>query len=258
MIDPTLRFSSRVENYAKYRPGYPTGVITTLAEECGLTPNSTVADIGSGTGILSQLFLKNGNRVFGVEPNREMREAGERLLGKYPGFTSVNGTAEATALADSSVDFVTAGQAFHWFDRERARKEFARILRSNGWVALIWNERLTDTSHFLRAYEGLLQQYGTDYVAVDHRNVDTDAITAFFASQPFTLRKFDNQQIFDWNGLKGRLLSSSYTPEPGHSDHQPMLDVLRALFDKHQSNGEVSFDYVTLLYFGRLVRQLEA
>ena len=258
MIDPTLRFASRVENYIKYRPGYPTSIVETLTKDCGLTPNSVVADIGSGTGILSEVFLKNGNRVFGVEPNREMRAAGERLLGKYPSFTSAHGTAEATALPDSSVDFVTAGQAFHWFDRERARKEFARILKPNSWAVLIWNERLTDTSPFLRGYENLLQKYGLDYVAVDHRNVDTDAITAFFAPQPFTLRKFENQQIFDWNGLKGRLLSSSYSPEPGHPNYQPMLDTLRALFDKHQISGKVSFDYVTLLYFGQLVGQLEA
>src|ERR1017187_3540780 len=258
MTNPTLRCSGRVENYVKYRPGYPTGVVDTLAKECGLKPNSVVADIGSGTGILSELFLKNGSRVFGVEPNREMREAGEQLLGKYPDFTSVNGTAEATTLTDHSVDFVTAGQAFHWFDRERAKKEFARILKPNGWVALIWNERLTDTAPFLRAYEDLLQHYCTDYAAVDHRNIDTDAITAFFAPQPFTLRKFENRQIFDFDGLKGRLLSSSYTPEPDHPRYQPMLDALHGLFDKHQISGKVSFDYVTLLYFGRLVRQLEA
>jgi SAM-dependent methyltransferase len=258
MINPTLRFSNRVENYVKYRPGYPTGIIATLAKECGLTPNSVVADIGSGTGILSEMFLKNRNRVFGVEPNREMREAGEQLLDEYPGFTSVDGTAEETTLADCLVDLVTAGQAFHWFDRERARKEFARILKPDGWVALIWNERLTDTSPFSRAYEDLLRQYGTDYAAVDHRNVDADAITAFFAPQSFTLRKFENRQVFDFDGLKGRLLSSSYTPEPGHPNHQPMLGALRALFDQHQSGGHVSFDYVTLLYFGRLFRQLEA
>jgi SAM-dependent methyltransferase len=258
MIDSTLRFSSRVENYVKYRPGYPTSVVNTLAKECRLTTKSVVADIGSGTGILSELFLKNGNRVFGVEPNRDMREAGEQLLGKYSGFTSVNGTAEETSLTDCSVDVVTAGQAFHWFNRNQARKEFARILKPNGWVALIWNERLTDTSPFLRAYEDLLLQYGTDYAAVDHRNVDTDAITAFFSPQPFTLRKFENRQIFDYDGLKGRLLSSSYTPEPDHSNYQPMLDTARALFDKHQIGGKVCFDYVTLLYVGRLIRQLEA
>ena len=252
MNSPTQRFSSRVENYVKYRPGYPNGVIETLTRECGLTGKSVVADIGSGTGILSELFLKNGNRVFGVEPNREMREAGGRLLKKYPGFTSVTGTAEATTLADRSVDFVTAGQAFHWFDRGRTRQEFSRILRLNGSVVLIWNERLTDTAPFLREYEDLLQKYGTDYAAVDHRNVDADAIAAFFAPHPFSLRKFENRQVVDFDGAKGRLLSSSYTPESGHPHYQPMLDEMRAIFDKHQVTGKVSFDYVTLMYVGPL------
>lgn len=248
----TVRFSSRVENYIKYRPGYPSGVTKTLAKACRLTEKSVFADIGSGTGILSELFLKNGNRVFGVEPNREMREAGERLLKKYPNFSSVEGTAEATTLPESSADFITASQAFHWFGRKRARKEFARILKPNGWAVLIWNERLTDASPFLGAYEELLQKYGTDYAAVDHRNVDADAIAKFFVPQPFALRKFKNQQVLDFDGAKGRLLSTSYTPEPCYPNYQPLLDALRAIFDKHHSDGRVSFDYVTLMYFGRL------
>jgi SAM-dependent methyltransferase len=248
----TIRFSGRVENYIKYRPGYPNGVIETLAKECGLTDNSVVADIGSGTGILSELFLKNGNRVFGVEPNREMREAGERLLKQYRNFTSIDGTAEATTLPGRSVDFVTAGQAFHWFDRERTRTEFSRILKSDGWVVLIWNERLTDTSPFLRAYEELLQKYGTDYAAVDHRNVNSDAIKKFFAPQPFALKKFENRQVVDFEGAKGRLLSSSYVPEPGHLNYQPMLDKLRAIFDQYHTDGRVTFDYATQMYFGQL------
>ena len=252
MKSPTLRFSSRVENYIKYRPGYPNRVIQTLTSECGLAGKSVIADIGSGTGILGELFLKNGHRVFGVEPNREMREAGERLLRKYPNFTSVNGAAEATTLPDRSVDLIAVGQAFHWFDRQRARKEFARILNPGGWVALIWNERLTNTSPFLRAYEDLLQKYGIDYAAVDHRNVKAEAIAAFFAPQPFTLRKFESRQVFDFDGVKGRLLSSSYTPESGHPNHQPMLDALRANFDRYQADGKVNFDYLTLLYFGHL------
>ena len=161
--DPTRRFSSRVDNYIKYRPGYPSAVIDTLASECGLTEQLIVADVGSGTGILSELFLKHGNPVFGVEPNREMREAGERRLKQYPNFTSVNGTAEATTLPDRSMDFITAGQAFHWFDRIQTRKEFTRILKGGGWVALIWNDRHIDTSPFLCAYEDLLRQYGIDY-----------------------------------------------------------------------------------------------
>jgi ubiquinone/menaquinone biosynthesis C-methylase UbiE len=252
MKAPTLRFSSRVGNYARYRPGYPSGVIAALTSECGLASQSVVADIGSGTGILSELFLKNGNRVFGVEPNREMREAGERFLKKYASFTSIDGTAEATTLPDRSVDFITAGQAFHWFDRDRTRRDFARILKPNGWVALIWNKRLADASPFLREYEELLQKYGTDYVAVDHRNVDAEAITAFFAPQSFTLRMFEHHQVFDFDGVKGRLLSSSYTPEPGHPNHQPMLDALRAIFEKCQANNKIDFTYVTMMFFGHL------
>ena len=251
MKPATLRFSGRVDNYVKYRPGYPSGVIETLTRECGLTSSSVVADVGSGTGILSELFLKNGHRVFGVEPNREMREAGERLLKPYLNFTSVEGTAEATTLQDRSVDFVTAGQAFHWFNREQARKEFSRILKPKGWVVLIWNERLTDTSPFLRAYEELLHKYGTDYAAVDHRHVDSIAVGKFFAPQPFTLRTFENCQVCDFDGVKGRLLSSSYTPEPGQPNYQLMLDSLRVIFDEHETDGHVTFEYTTQMYFGR-------
>ena len=250
--EPTLRFSSRVENYVRYRPGYPNDVIQTLAKECGLAKGSAIADIGSGTGILSELFLRNGNRVSGVEPNREMRDAGEQLLKGYPNFTSVDGTAEATTLPDHSVDFVTAGQAFHWFDRERARKEFARILGPRGWVVIIWNDRQTETTAFLRDYEQLLQKYGTDYATVDHRNVDATALAAFFAPRSFELREFANQQVFNFEGVKGRLLSSSYAPESGHPNHQPMLDALRTIFDTHQTNGKITFAYATQMYYGHI------
>jgi SAM-dependent methyltransferase len=252
MKAPTLRFSGKVENYVKHRPGYPRDVIETLKNEAGLTGDSVVADIGSGTGILSELFLKNGCRVFGVEPNRDMREAGERLLSSYAKFASVEGTAEATTLPGRSVDFVAAGQAFHWFDREKARQEFARILKPTGWVVLLWNDRQTDTTHFLRAYEELLRRFGTDYSAVNHRLTDSRVIAAFFAPQPVVLRKFAGQQAFDFDGLNGRLLSSSYTPEPGDPNYRPMLDELRVIFDRYQAGGRVRFDYVTLMYFGHL------
>jgi SAM-dependent methyltransferase len=253
MRNAVIRFSSRVENYIRYRPGYPSGVMEMLTSECGLTDKSSVADIGSGTGILSELFLKNANRVFGVEPNRVMREAGERLLKNYANFTSVDGTAEATTLPDRSVDLITAGQAFHWFDRERARPEFARILKPDGWVVIIWNDRQTETSAFLREYEQLLQKCGTDYAAVDHRNVDAAALAAFFAPRPFTFREFANQQVLDFDGVQGRLLSSSYAPEPGQPNHQPMLNALRVIFNKYQTNGRVNFAYATQMYFGHIV-----
>lgn len=249
--DPTLRFSSRVENYIRYRPGYPSEVIATLQTECGLTSDSIVADIACGTGIFTRMLLDNGSPVIGVEPNREMREAAERLLAAYPKFTSVTGTAEATNLADRSVDFATAAQAAHWFDLPKARKEFARILKPQGWAVLIWNERCVDTTPFLRDYEDLLLRCGTDYEKVRHENT-TDNIGDFFAPTPYESRTFDMSQEFAYTDLEGRLLSSSYAPMPGHPNHDPMLQELRRIFEAYKKDGHVSMDYVTRLYLGRL------
>ena len=252
MTDPTQRFSSRVTNYVKYRPSYPAAIIDLLATECGLRPDSIVADVGSGTGLLAELFLKAGNRVLGVEPNREMREAGEQLLKGYAHFTSVAATAEATALPDHSLDFITAGQAFHWFDRERVNVEFPRILKRQSWIVLVWNERRVDSTPFLRAYEELLQMYSPEYPLVDHRLVEDDVIDSAFPSIHFDLKSFENRQVFDFEGLRGRLLSSSYAPEAGHPNHAPMLGALAAIFDQYQVDGRVSFDYETRVYYGQL------
>lgn len=247
----TSRFSDRVENYVRYRPGYPPEALRALKDDCDLAPSHMVADIASGTGIWTCILLENGNRVFGVEPNAEMRQAGERLLAGFPKFTSLAGTAEATTLADASVDFVTAAQAAHWFDRERARREFVRILRPDGWLALLWNERLTDSTPFLRDYEQLLLTYGTDYEEVRHERT-TNEVNEFFDPAPFQERVFAMRQEFDYAGLEGRLLSSSYAPGPEHPKHTPMLRDLRRIFDMHAVAGRVAFDYNTRVYFGRV------
>jgi SAM-dependent methyltransferase len=252
MTDPTLRFSSRVENYLKYRPSYPQAVIATLQAECQLTSASRIADIGSGTGLLAGLFLRNGNPVFGVEPNPEMRAAGERLLRDYPGFHSVAGRAEATTLADQSVDFVVAGQAFHWFDRQQARTEFLRILRPTGWVMLVWNKRETQATPFLVAYEQLLEQYALDYAQVNHKQVDDAALADLYGAHGFKVKTFDHGHDLDYASLQGRLLSSSYAPEAGHPQHEPMLAELARIFQAHQVNGRVGFAYTTQMYYGQL------
>jgi SAM-dependent methyltransferase len=252
-MDSRQRFSSRVENYVRYRPGYPAGVVDTLRAECGLSPSSAVADVGSGTGLLARLFLDFGCRVYCVEPNLEMRQAGERLLAGYDRFTSLDGAAEATGLPASSVDFVSAGQAFHWFDPPRARAEFIHILKPGGWVALVWNERRLASTPFLRGYEDLLHRYCTDYDQVNHRNVeeDPDTIPAFFGGD-YQVSRFENVQLFDFAGVKGRLESSSYAPEPGQPNYAPMLAELQRLFDQHQQSGQVAFEYDTRLFYGRL------
>ena len=247
----TSRFSDRVENYIRYRPGYPAEVVRLLKSACGLAPEHGVADIASGTGIWTRGLLENGNRVYGVEPNAEMRQAGERLLASFPKFISVAGKAEETTLADSSVDFVTAAQAAHWFDRPAARREFKRILKSQGWLVLLWNERVVDGTPFLREYEQLLLNYGTDYADVRHERT-TEAVNEFFDPAPYEERDFPMRQDFDYAGLEGRLLSSSYAPGPGHPKHVPMLRELRRIFEKHAKDGRVAFDYKTRAYFGRL------
>jgi SAM-dependent methyltransferase len=248
----TSRFSDRVENYVRYRPGYPAAALQTLKTDCGLQPNHGIADIASGTGIWTRMLLENGNPVFGIEPNTEMRAAAERLLAPFPRFTSIAGTAEASTLSQASVDFVTAAQAAHWFDRAGSRREFTRILKPGGWLVLLWNERVTDSTPFLRDYEQLLLQYGTDYAEVRHERT-TDAVNEFFDPAPFQARVFDLRQEFDYTGIEGRLLSSSYAPGPEHSNHAPMLGDLRGIFDAHAVAGRAAFDYKTRVYFGRVM-----
>jgi SAM-dependent methyltransferase len=250
--DPTGRFSTRVADYVKYRPGYPGNVLRLLEEECGLDSTSVVADVGSGTGILSELFLKNGNRVYGVEPNREMREAGQKLLASYTNFGSVDGRAEATTLDDASVDFVTAGQAFHWFDPASARVEFMRVLRPGGWVVLVWNDRRTGGTPFLEDYERLLVGYGTDYKAVSGKYAEASMLAALYGPGAMLTKTFDNEQVFDLEGLRGRLTSSSFAPEAGHPDFDPMMRELEALFRRHRRDGRVSVAYDTKVFYGRL------
>jgi SAM-dependent methyltransferase len=250
--DPKERFSDRVENYIRYRPRYPAAVVELLRTECGLTSASIIADVGSGTGILSEMFLHNGNLVYGIEPNGPMREAAERLLAAFPSFRSLAASAEATTLADHSIDFVTAGQAFHWFDAAKARAEFARILRPRGWVVLVWNDRRTDSTPFLRDYERLLETRATDYLAVRHKDIDQEALSSFFEPGGLHLRSFENRQTFDLESLAGRLLSSSYAPAPGQSGHEEMLRELRQIFDRHQRAGAVTFEYDTKVYYGHV------
>jgi SAM-dependent methyltransferase len=275
--DAKSRFSSRVADYVRYRPGYPSALIDLLRDECGLLPAHHIADIGSGTGLLSKLFVQNGNRVYGVEPNAEMRAAGDEFLAAYQDFISFNGTAEATGLADACVDFVTAAQAFHWFDPVAARREFQRILKPHGWVVVLWNDRDLDRTPFGRDYEDLLVKFSTDYTRVKDAYPDTRDMHGFFggASSPsgvaclftqsagegqtgsspranFQRRALPNFQEFDFDALCGRLRSSSYAPQPGHPDFEPMMAALRRLFDANQRNGVVRMNYTTQIYFGRL------
>ena len=252
MSDPTRRFTSRVGDYVAHRPTYPPDLLALLEREGVLRPSDGVADGGSGTGILTALLLDNGNVVHAVEPNAAMAAAAVEALGAHPRFHAVAGRAEETTLPGASVDVVTAAQAFHWFDVAAARRELARILKPGGRVALVWNMRRTDTTPFLREYEQLLRRFATDYAKVSAGWADEAAIANFFAPAGFEKRTLENRQAFGFEGLRGRLLSSSYAPPAGHPSHEPMLAELRQMYDRHQAAGEVAFDYDVAVYWGVL------
>jgi SAM-dependent methyltransferase len=246
------RFSNRAADYLRYRPHYPEGVLDFLRSQSHLSPTHTIADIGSGTGFLSELFLKNGNPVCGVEPNQGMREAGEEYLAAYPRFTSVNGSAEATTLPASCADFVTVGQAFHWFKPQPTRREFARILRPDGWVTIVWNDRTQSTTGFAVSYEDLLVRFGTDYTRVKDSYPQTKDIRAFFDHEKFLTHELSNSQEFDLESLRGRLRSSSYVPSEGDPKFAPMMAALDDLFAAQQQDGRVLMEFSTRIHLGQL------
>jgi SAM-dependent methyltransferase len=250
--DPTSRFSDRVQDYVRWRPGYPSAVLEALRRDLGLQPAHVVADVGSGTGLLSRLLVENGNVVYGVEPNREMAAVAEADLGGTGRFHSVDGRAEATSLAAGSVDLVTAGQAFHWFRVPDSRAEFRRILRPGGGVALVWNLRRLDSTPFLRDYEAFLHRWSNDYEEVSAQYAKEESLRGLFGDAGWIERRFDSAQHFDFEGLRGRLLSSSYTPKEGDPRRQAMLAALPAVFETHACEGQVAFEYDTRLFLGRL------
>jgi SAM-dependent methyltransferase len=244
----TERFSDRVEQYARYRPRYPNALLDFLANK--IPSPATVADIGSGTGILSGQLLQFGYQVMAVEPNKPMREAAERALSGNQGFTSVEGTAENTKLASFSVDAITCAQSFHWFDRAKCRTEFDRILRPLGFIALIWNDRARQDP-LMKQYDELLTRLVPDYPDCSHRRVSTTDIQAFFSDGWFELFTFPNHQSLTREEFLGRLISSSYVPLAGEPGHDPLIQACNTLFDRFAVNDLIHFRYQTQLYFGR-------
>ena len=252
--DPTRRFSDRAEYYLRARPHYPQALLHFCRSDLELRPGDAIADVGSGTGLLSELFLPNGNPVFAIEPNPEMRQAAERLLSRFPNFHSRSASAESTGLPDESIQFVVAGTAFHWFDRNGAKLEFSRILTPGGYVLLVWNKRRREDD-LNREYERIVRKYEIDPNHAARGLLSTEdpaELREFFAPQTFQTRQFDNSQSLDLETLLARALSSSNLPLPGQPRCQEMLDELREVFARHARDGRVIQQYDTRLFFGRL------
>jgi SAM-dependent methyltransferase len=254
-VDPTQRFSGRVESYRLHRPGYPAAIVDLLMRECGLSKSSLIADVAAGTGLLTEIFLSRDLEVIAVEPNKEMREACATLTAQYPRLRCADGTAEATGLADDSVDLITVGQAMHWFDLERTRSEFARILHPGGWCAIIYNNRRLAGDAFHEGYEQILIEHGTDYAKVRDNHLDEDRLAAFFAPNAMRIATFENAQHLTLDGLMGRVLSSSYMPQPGHPRHEAMSRAVESHFAEHKADGHVRMKYDCVVCYGQLTTQ---
>ncbi|MGB6189537.1 MAG: class I SAM-dependent methyltransferase [Aeromonas molluscorum] len=249
-MDSTQRFSARVEAYVKYRPGYPAAMLDFLTQCLGMGQDAVVADVGAGTGILTAELAPRVNRVWALEPNADMRAAAEALLAGVSNICWQAGSAEATGLADASLDLVAVAQAFHWFDRAAFKAECRRVLKPGGRVALIWNDRLTDTP-FLKAYEAGLLAYSSDYEEVNYRNLGEADFDAFFEGE-YRLDCFDNCQMFDLEGVLGRLNSSSYAPAIGSEAYEGLTALIRHEFARCAVDGQIAFNYRTLVYSGRV------
>jgi SAM-dependent methyltransferase len=250
--DSTSRFSGRVESYQLHRPGYPAEVVDLLARECRLGERSMTADIAAGTGFLAEIFLARGFRVIAVEPSRQMREACAILTSQYPHLECIEGRAEASGLADHSVDLITVGQAMHWFDVERTRREFVRVLRPGGWCAVLYNNRRMAGDPFHEGYERILIEFGADYETVKHSHIREDRIGDFFAPNEMRCARFENSQGLTLEGLAGRILSSSYMPQPGHPRYEEMFRATSILFAQHQVDGCVRMEYECVVCYGQL------
>lgn len=250
MHDSTERFSDRVANYIKYRPSYPQQVVDTIVAQCQPENQASVADIGSGTGIFSKLLLAAGLRVFAVEPNKSMRAAAEQLLSEHARFVSIDGQSESTNLTDGSIDIVTAAQAFHWFDSEATKREFARILKPGGHLALVWNQRQLGQP-FQQEYDTMLRNYATDYNSANHMNILHEDLERFAYPEKFIRFEFENSQQFDLCGFLGRMQSSSYTPKIGTDEFRVLMKAAEVLFNRYETDGEIGFEYTTRLYIAQ-------
>ena len=245
---PKARFSNVVDDYNKYRPDYPKHIIDILKMNCDLKKDSVIADIGSGTGIFTKMVLDNGNAVYGVEPNDNMRRKSEEILTGYNNFTPLKGDAEETTLETNSIDFITVAQAFHWFDTDIAIPEFYRVLKDSGFIVLIWNERITNENELMKGYDTLLRKYCKDYKATDHKHFKYERLKELFSGKSITLYMVENSQTMDIDAFIGRLKSCSYCPLPDQKVYKPLMEAMEQMFNTYQKDNQLTFEYETFLY----------
>jgi len=259
------RFTGKAEIYATYRPSYPTPLLDLIMKQATERQLSidecVVADIGAGTGKFTALLLEKGFNVIAVEPNQDMLTQLNKLKLQYPDKLSIqSASAEQTGLAKSSVDIIVCAQAFHWFDAKKAKVEWKSILKEEGQVFLIWNQRHIDGSTFMKQYEQLfldldgakhVEQYNL-YRNVGHQYMSVEQLSSFFGQRP-ELFQMEYEQKLDEKGLIGRIVSSSYALNEGDEGYDIFLEQIKQLFSRNEQDGYVSMLYETDCYFGMII-----
>jgi len=246
------KFTGLGKTYAKFRPNYPQSFIDYLYSGVGINKESIIADIGSGTGILTKQLLEQGNKVFAVEPNKDMRIIAEADLSIYENFTSVNATAENTTLESSSVDFITVAQAFHWFDESRFKKECNRIIKPNGKVTLVWNSRDTDAD-VVKESDAILKKYCPNFKGFSggmRGTEDENTHYKNFFNGEYITKTFQNDITFDLDGFIGRNRSASYALKEDEKNFTEYIEELSECFYKHVINGIMTMPNLTRSYTG--------
>lgn len=248
-MDNTQKFSGRAQYYTKGRPGYPKELFDCLYDKYGFSDSSVIADIGAGTGKFSKYLLDMGSKVYLVEPNADMRSAAQSELSDYEKAFFVNGSSEITMLEDSSVDFVTAAQAFHWFDAAKFKKECKRILKSDGRVVLVWNTRDMSSEFNAKSYE-IYKKYCPDFKGYHGGMKDDDERISEFFNNNCDKIIFENPLIFTKNKFITRSLSASYSLQSGDKNFAEYVKTLENLFDEYSENDMVIMRNHTTAYIG--------
>ncbi len=232
-------FARSADAYERGRPEYPAEAIGFLV---GLLPaQPVVLDLAAGTGKLTRPLLDAGLRVVAVEPVAEMRAA------LPAGAEALEGTAEAIPLGAGSVDAVTVGQAFHWFDGDAALAEIARVLRPDGLLALLWNRRVADDP-VNQAIEDLVGPYRA--ATPSHRSgAWRDAFSRTKSFSPLVEAAFDNVLEQDADGLEARVGSISFIASLEPAARERVRERARAI----AGSGVVTIPYRTEVYTCRLL-----
>lgn len=249
-MDNTDKFSGRAESYVKARPDYASEMIHYITDKFGITENTIIADVGSGTGKFSKEFLKLGCKVFCVEPNDDMRNTAEKLLSSYPNFISVNGTCDNTALEDKSIDIVTVAQAFHWFDADKFKLECKRILKTGGTVVLAYNHRV-DSSEFVIENAEICKKFCPNFKGFSNKFNDTaiSKINTFFNGK-YEIQKFPNNLTYSKEKFIERMLSASYSLTEKDNNFDEYIKALEQLFDKYSVDNIVTMPNESFSYIG--------